>query len=190
MLSERALSEFADLLAARTPVPGSGCAAAAIGALGAALASMALRVGRGEDPPEVVELERLRAGLLADVEADGRAYQDFLAARAGRGDLARARQLSIDVPRRIAEASLAALACLERGVRGVKPPLHSETLTSSQALLAAVEGASFTALANLPALPASGARDPEREELEALRARARELACALRDFLHAPRPSA
>lgn len=182
-LTARTLGEFAELLAARVPVPGSGCAAAAIGALGAALASMALRVGRGEDSAAVVLLERLRAELLLAVEADARAYGDFRATQASGGDLAAARRASIEVPSGIARASLAALETLRQSVHGVKPALRAETLTAAHALLAAVEGASFTALANAPA--------PEtRAELETLCARARTSAFELVNHVHAPTPCA
>jgi formiminotetrahydrofolate cyclodeaminase len=182
-LTARTLAEFSELLAARTPVPGSGCAAAAIGALGTALASMALRVGRGEDPAAVVALERLRTQLLEAVEADARAYGAFRAAQTRGADLAPARRESIEVPAGIAAASLAALEHLHQGVGGIRPSLQAETLTATRALLAAIEGASFTALANHP--------DPEtRSGLAALRERGRALACELENHLHASTPSA
>lgn len=177
-LTTRTLAEFTELLAARSPVPGSGCAAATIGAVGTALASMALRVGRGEDPGEVAALERLRLGLLEAVEADARAYGAFRAAQAAGGDLAAARRASIEVPAGIAAASLAALELLHGGARGIKASLSAEAATATRALLAAIEGASFTALANQPA--------PEtRRELATLRERAHRLARELDTHLHA-----
>ena len=182
-LTARTLAEFSELLAARAPVPGSGCAAAAIGALGTALASMALRVGRGEDPAAVVALERLREQLLEAVEADARAYGAFRTAQAAGADLASARRASIEVPAGIAAASLAALEHLHRGVGGIKASLQAETLTATRALLTAIEGASFTALANHP-------DQPMRSELAALCERGHALARELETHLHASTPSA
>jgi hypothetical protein len=68
-----------------------------------------------------------------------------------------------------------ALEQLCRGSGAVRPRLHSEVVTASRSLLAAVEGATFTAASNLPGLADSARAGIERAALAALSARAREL---------------
>ncbi|HEX6882752.1 MAG TPA: cyclodeaminase/cyclohydrolase family protein [Planctomycetota bacterium] len=184
-LIDRSLAEFVRAAAAPGPVPGSGSVAAALGALGAALGSMALGAARGEDhAPEAARTAARALGasaeaLLAAVDEDARAYQGFLEARAGRGALPEALARSIAVPRTVAEGALAALERLSAGWAGIRPRLASEGLTAAQALLACVEGAAFTASANLEGLADAGARAAQAGELEALRGRARDLARAV-----------
>jgi len=188
-LGERSLAEFARLLAADRPVPGSGCGLAAIGALGAALASMALRAGRGEVPPAAARLEELSARLLAAVDEDARAYSAYRAACAGEGELAPALAASIDVPRAVVAAALEGLRLLRAGVAGVRPRLRSEAYGASRALLTTVEGASFTARANLPGLADGAERARHERELAEQVAEAARLAQDLDLLLHAPLPS-
>lgn len=188
-LIERSLAGFARLLAADQPVPGSGCGTAAIGALGAALASMALRAGRGEVPPEAVRLEELRERLLAAVDEDARAYAAYRAACAGSGELATALQASIDVPRAVVTLALEALGLLCAGVSGIRPRLRSEAFSASRALLASLEGASFTARSNLPGLSDAAERARHERELASQLAEAARLAQDLHALLHAPLPS-
>src|SRR5262245_11962328 len=93
---DRSLAEFARAAAARGPVPGSGSVAAAVGALGAGLASMALGNAGGEAGAQAAaELARTMEQLLARVDGDARAYASYLEARAGRGDLGAAVEGSI-----------------------------------------------------------------------------------------------
>jgi len=184
-LIDRSLAEFVRAAAAPGPVPGSGSVAAALGALGAALGSMALAAARGEGhAPELArasarELDASAQALLAAVDEDARAYQGYLDARAGRGELPEALAHSIAVPRAVAEGALAGLERLNEAWAGIRPRLASEGLTAAQALLACVEGAAFTAGANLAGLDDARARAAQAGELEALRGRARELARAV-----------
>ncbi|NOT29382.1 MAG: hypothetical protein HOP15_02910, partial [Planctomycetes bacterium] len=115
------------------------------------------------------------------VDRDAEAYARYLAARAGRADLGPAIEGSIAVPRQVAELALAALERLAAGIALVRPRLASEAVTAAQALLACVEGATFTARSNLPGLSDPRAREERRGELCALAVRARELARAIRD---------
>jgi len=186
------LAGFARKAAEPGPVPGSGSVAAALGALGAGLASMALRATAGESTTTRQDDAQGAQGaqdhaqgaaatmeaLLARVDADATAYARYLEARAGHGDLAEAVAGSIAVPREVAEQALAALERLERGLGSVRPRLRSEAFTASRALLAAVESACHTAGSNLPALDDPAERERVRTTLEALRARAR--ACGAR----------
>lgn len=188
-LVECSLADFARLLAADQPVPGSGSGTAAIGALGAALASMALRAGRGEGAPGALRLDQLRLRLLAAVDADAQAYAAYRAACAGAGELGPALQASIDVPRSIVADALEGLERLRAGVAEVRPRLRSEAWSATHALLAAVEGARFTALANLPGLAVAAERARHEHELALQVARATALARELHELLHAPLPS-
>lgn len=155
--------------------------AAALGALGAGLASMALGSGRGEGQAARLALEetRLMGGLIAAVDRDAEAYVGYLEARAGRGDLVHAVERSIAVPLDIAEQALAALESLLAGVGAIRPRLSSEGVTAAWALRAAVEGATSTADANLAGLLDAGVRERRRAELESLRTRAEHLLGAL-----------
>lgn len=178
---DRSLAEFARAAAAEGPVPGSGSVAAAVGALGAGLASMALGATRGEDarPDAARELAREMEELLALVDRDIEAYGRYLEARAGRGALAPAVEGSIAVPTEMAERALGALQRLAEGAGGVRPRLWSEVVTASQALFACVEGATFTARANLPGLEGADARAARSQALALLCARADELVRAI-----------
>ena len=184
-LIDRSLAEFARAVAAPGPVPGSGSVAAALGAFGAGLASMALGAGRGEG----VAIEgsagaaRRMEALLARVDLDAEAYAGFLEARAGRGELTAAIERSIAVPCEIAAEALAALEGLVAACAAVRPRLRSEAVTAAHALRAAVEGATFTAGANLPGLADARERERRGVELQALRARAEGLLVAFQDRL-------
>jgi len=182
-----AVSAFARAAAAPGPVPGSGSVAAALGALGAGLSSMALGSARGE-PEAAARAEEARAAmerLLACIDEDARAYAAYLEARAGRAPLGPAVEGSIEVPLAIARGALAALEGLAAAFRGVRPRLASEVLTAAHALGASVEGAAATAQANLPGLGDEPARARHADALAALRSRARHLVGTL-DALLAP----
>jgi glutamate formiminotransferase/formiminotetrahydrofolate cyclodeaminase len=170
------LAGFARAAASRDPVPGSGSVAAAVGALGASLGSMALRSARDEVSNRTAEgIDALAGELLGLVDEDARAYTDYLAARAEGGDLAAAVERSIAVPERIAALSARALEQLAGGAAAVRTRLHSEVVTASRSLLAAVEGATFTATSNLPGLADPARAERRRAALAAVAVRAREL---------------
>ena len=98
MLQTMPLDVFLDRLAARTPTPGGGGAAALSGAMGAALISMVIRFtigkpGHEDAEDELVarlqESERIRVMLLKGAEDDAKAFdQLMLAYRMPRGDQA------------------------------------------------------------------------------------------------------
>ena len=81
--------DFLDSLAAGTPTPGGGSAAAHAGAMGAALVSMVARLTVGkekyarvrEEMEEILEeSEELRSDLTSAVEQDAQAFQDLMEA--------------------------------------------------------------------------------------------------------------
>lgn len=108
-------ASFGDLLAqiaARTPAPGGGAVASAVGALGAALGSMvvAYSVGKkslaahqAELERSAAQLERARTLMLELAASDMRAY----------ALLNELQRLPEDDARRIAEWDAAALACVQ-----------------------------------------------------------------------------
>ena len=83
-LQNSSLTEFAEMLAAKKPVPGGGGASALIGALGAALAGMVGNYTVGKPKYAAVEAEveailaeatELQKKLLALVDADAAAFE-------------------------------------------------------------------------------------------------------------------
>ena len=83
-LEEMTLAQFAEQLAAKTPVPGGGGASALMGALGAALGSMVANYTVGKRKYAAVEeevqdilarMEELRKKLLELVEEDAAAFE-------------------------------------------------------------------------------------------------------------------
>lgn len=83
-LTERTLASFADLLAAKEPVPGGGGAAAAVGALGAALCMMVGNYTKGKkkyaayeaDVQRIMrEADALQKQLIELVNADAEAFE-------------------------------------------------------------------------------------------------------------------
>jgi len=169
------LSEFAHRVSDRSPLPGSGCVAAAVGALGAALGIMVLRSAPCEG--EESRLVALRDALLDRVDRDATAYRAFLDARRGGGDTKAALEEATRVPSEIAELSLTALEGLAGSVHDVRPALACECWTAAQTLVAAVESATTTARANLPPdeLGRGGETGSRAAELDAHRRRAHEL---------------
>jgi len=83
-LIQESCEKFAELLASKTPVPGGGGAAAVVGALSAALCSMAGNFTLGkkkyadvEDDIKIIleKAEKLRLNLLELVDEDARAFE-------------------------------------------------------------------------------------------------------------------
>ncbi len=85
----RAAAPFLDALAADTPTPGGGSAAALAGAMGAALVAMVARLTLGREKYAAVETEMrgvlaraeaLRPALESQVRADSASFEAFMAA--------------------------------------------------------------------------------------------------------------
>jgi methenyltetrahydrofolate cyclohydrolase len=143
---------FLDQLAARTPTPGGGGAAAVTGAMAAGLVAMAARFSATQLPgasdlaDQADELRR-RAADLADLDA--RAYQAVLDARRRPGDDARREALlgAALVPLEISEiggrVARMALQVAEAG----NPNLRGDAVTG--ALLAAASARSAACLVNI-----------------------------------------
>ncbi|MBI2941592.1 MAG: cyclodeaminase/cyclohydrolase family protein [Chloroflexi bacterium] len=168
MYSDLSLKEFTDQLAAGTPVPGGGGAAALAGALGAALVSMVsnLTVGRprfrdveAEIARALAASEEVRARLLALVDEDARAYGAVSAAyRLPRGTLEErtAREAAIQAAFRgameplfrIAEACVETLQLARVVAEKGNPGIVSDTAVGAQLALAALRGVAVTLQSN------------------------------------------
>jgi formiminotetrahydrofolate cyclodeaminase len=142
------LDSFLDQLAARTPTPGGGGAAAVTGAMAAGLVAMAARFsssrlpGAGELAERADELRRRAAGLA---DLDARAYQAVLAAQ---GDARRAAlHGAAVVPLEIAEIGAQVAELAARVAQAGNPNLRGDAVTG--ALLAAASAASAACLVDI-----------------------------------------
>ena len=149
---DSSLDDFLDRLAARTPAPGGGGAAAVTGAMAAGLVAMAARFSVAQLPgaldlaEQADELRRRVAGLA---EADAVAYAAVLDARRRSGersrersgDLREALRGAVAVPLEIAEigARVAALA-LHMAAAG-NPNLRGDAVTGAVLAAASARGA-------------------------------------------------
>jgi formiminotetrahydrofolate cyclodeaminase len=153
------LSAFLDSVAARTPAPGGGAAAAITAGLAASLVVMAARYSAGTlaDSHQLVDTgERLRrrAGALAD--ADAEAYGAVISAQerlrnggsTSRDEVRRALRRAAAVPLEVAEvgaetARLAAVLAVE-----AKPDVRGDAVTALVLAEAATRSAAHLAVLN------------------------------------------
>ncbi len=190
-LVDLALGSFAEDLAAPTPTPAGGSTAAAVGALGAALVSMAFRVAAGDGESgtpaymagRADELDDLREVLLEAVDRDAAAYRRWVkASKQARADDEQAAQAALEVfevPLEIAEHAIAALRLLHVGAAEVPAPLASDLEVARHTLEAAARGGLATATANLEVLDQDDARAADlRATLESLTAEVARLVAA------------
>ena len=139
---------FLDELAARTPTPGGGGAAAVTGALAAGLVAMAARFsaarlpGAGDLADQADELRR-RVTDLTDLDA--RAYQSVL--EAGSGQRREALHGAAVVPLEIAEIGARLAAMAARLAEVGNPNLRGDAVTG--ALLAAASARSAACLVDI-----------------------------------------
>jgi formiminotetrahydrofolate cyclodeaminase len=123
MIREQAIGDFLDELAGKSPTPGGGSAAAIMGAMGAALASMVANFTVGKKGYEDVDagmrslLERsedLRRRLADTIEADVEAFGQVMAAyRLPRGTDAEKSARAEAVQAALKQAADVPLACAE-----------------------------------------------------------------------------
>ena len=166
------LSGFTDRLAARTPTPGGGSAAAAAGALAAALGEMVLAYStdpKASDTEVRATQDALTAGrrrFLALVEEDAGSYEAVRAARRQRkerpGDPAAeasyltALRGAAAVPLETARLAQELAVRLESIRSRTKPALGSDLVTALGLFRAATEGALANVAINLDDLRAAG----------------------------------
>jgi glutamate formiminotransferase / formiminotetrahydrofolate cyclodeaminase len=164
-MAEEPFRTFVERVAARTPTPGGGSAAAAAGALGAALGEMVLAysipLGRMEPDLEAIRssLQASRARFLALIGEDAEAYESVRSARRDRKDhpgdgvaekvWVLAQRKSAEVPLETARIARHASDSLESVRERTKTALSSDLETSLALLLAAREGALANVRINL-----------------------------------------
>jgi formiminotetrahydrofolate cyclodeaminase len=102
-VDQASFAELLDRLAARTPAPGGGAAAAWACALAAGLVEMAASFAGDADAAG--RAREVRAEVLVLAERDGEAYSAVLTARREGGDVAAAMAGAAEPPLRIAEAA-------------------------------------------------------------------------------------
>jgi len=169
------LDAWLDELAAGTPAPGGGSAAALAGALAAALVGMVARLSASDrDSPLAREADTLRADLRRLVDEDSAAYGQVIAAgrlpktdpaRPGTWDnaLLQAAQPQLEVARRASRLIALARAARAAGSASAKPDAGVAEHLARAALLGAVDNvrANVTGLSD-PARGADLLREAER----------------------------
>ena len=174
--SAESLSDFAARLAARTPTPGGGSAAAAAGAMGAALGEMVTAYSAGTDDPATdatrQRLATARSRLLDLVEQDAQAYADTVTARRATkvqpGSEAEqawtaAIRHAAEVPLDTARLAWSCTNELRDLADRVRPMMKSDWTTALALLDAARQGALANVVINLEDLRERGADIAELE---------------------------
>jgi formiminotetrahydrofolate cyclodeaminase len=183
---------FLDRLAAETPTPGGGAAAALAGALAAGLTSMVARYTLGRERFAAVakpvsdllaRSEAIRAALMAGVEADAAAYAALAAAykmprgsdeeRAARqAAIAQAARTAAEVPLDLAAQCVALLALAEQLAEIGNPQLVSDVGAATTLANGALHALLFNAEVNLPSVRDAVFAASVRERAAAYRAQA------------------
>ena len=167
------IRDFLDQLAARTPAPGGGGAAAVTGAMAAGLVAMAARFsatrlpGAGELADQADELRRRAADLA---EAVARAYAAVLDARRQSGELQEALHGAALVPLEIAVIGAEVAQLAARVAEAGNPNLRGDAVTG--AVLAAASARSAACLVDINVN--LGGLDPELSQRAARAADAAE----------------
>jgi formiminotetrahydrofolate cyclodeaminase len=174
-----------DALAAPTPTPGGGTAAALAGAMGAALIEMACRLTAGrarsiltaaEMDSVIAEAESLRHRLAELADEDARIYEQVIVARRlpkATEEEAEARRKAIQAALKQAawiswQVALACAAVIELGKRvgeQVRPSVRGDAVVGVLLAEAGLRGASLNLEINLSTLGDSQWMREEREEL-------------------------
>jgi glutamate formiminotransferase len=170
------LSDFTARLAARTPTPGGGSAAAAAGAMGAALGEMVAAYSLGKDDPASDEVRgrfsEARGRFVDLVEQDAQAYADTVTARRAakqqpgpeaEQDFAAAIRHAADVPLETARLALHCTGELVQLGDRVRTVMKSDWTTALALLNAARQGAIANVAINVDDLRERGADIAELE---------------------------
>lgn len=168
----RSIRDFVDRLAARTPTPGGGSAAAISAALGAGLGRMVVAyAAKPDDLPESLrplakELDAAQAEFLELADRDSEAYESVRGARRKKRDTPddaaaqtaweQSVRMAAEVPLQTARLALRLEEQLEAHRGSFKPALVSDLVTSIALLRAAREGAVANANVNLADLREAG----------------------------------
>ena len=163
------VQEFIRLLASKNPAPGGGSASALMGALGAALSSMAANLTAGREKyrdkevqaQEILrEAQHLTEDFLILIDQDTTAYnqvmdvfkmpKDTEEEKLKRSEaMESALQFATKVPFSLMEKTVAALKVLEKAVDNTNPSASSDLGVGAYALFAGLQGAWLNVLTNL-----------------------------------------
>ncbi len=144
------LDDFLDGLAARTPAPGGGGAAAVTGAMAAGLVAMAARFSATQLPGALdlaEQADELRRRVADLVDMDARAYATLLDARRQGGDLRLALRGAAAVPLEIAAIGARVAQMAARVAAAGNPNLRGDAVTG--AVLAAASARSAACLVDI-----------------------------------------
>ena len=185
-------TNFLDDLAAATPTPGGGSAAAHAGAMGAALVVMVARLTVGKKKFAAVEdqmteilnqAERLRCELTAAVDEDAAAFEGVMAAfklpkdmpgqEKKRTDaIERATLRAAQVPLSVAQKSVSVMALAERAVALGNLNAISDGASASAMARAALTSAGYNVRINLAGLADKAAGDTLLSQLHTVEGKA------------------
>jgi glutamate formiminotransferase/formiminotetrahydrofolate cyclodeaminase len=194
---------FLEALAAGSPTPGGGSAAAQAGAMGAALVAMVARLTTGKKKYAEVEAqmseilnqaERLRRELSEAVEEDSAAFTGVLAAfklpqespeqQEHRAEaIQRASLRAAQVPLEVAQKAVTVMALAERCTSLGNLNAISDAATAAALAQAALTSAGYNVRININGLSNKSAGDSLLSQLEALEGRASKLVNEVRDTL-------
>ena len=168
-LIQRSCREFSEVLASSVPVPGGGGAAALIGALAAALGSMAANLSLGkkkfllfeEDHRRILrETDSLRRRLLSLTEEDAAAFEPLSRAYSMpknspdyAGVMASATLRAAEAPVEMMHCCCRLIELLEELREKTSPMLLSDVGCASEAARSALTCAAMNVLANTRLLP-------------------------------------
>lgn len=190
-IESRTLGDFLDQLAAKSPTPGGGAVASAVGALGAALGGMVLAYSVGkkslvEHEPRLRDamsrLARARAVMLELAVEDEAAYglvNELSRLPEGdgrRAGLAEATLTAARVPLSCVAACVSVLALLDELPGITNRHLRSDLAIAAILAEAAARSAAWNVVVNLPGIADAGLRASLTGECEGMLARAIELA--------------
>ena len=197
-IADQTVGGFLDSMAAATPTPGGGTAAAMSGASGAALVAMAARLTAGKKSFEAVEArmgeivetaEAARATFLDLAERDARSFDAVMQAYGlpkETDDEKAARSAAIqeamvgaaNVPLETARLAVDLLALAEETARTGNPNLLSDAAAASELLGASARAAAWNVEINAQSIKDEPVATSLREETKGLLDRARELGAA------------
>jgi glutamate formiminotransferase / formiminotetrahydrofolate cyclodeaminase len=153
-LHEQSLGDFLNAVAAATPIPSGGTAAALVGALAASLGIMGARLSRQGGVEH--RLSEISQRLRELMQADGNAYQRFIQAtklaktdRTRPAVLSSALHLATEIPLEIAEQATRAGALLHACLAEVKPLVRSDLIVGLMLAIAAADAGRHTVSENI-----------------------------------------
>ena len=188
-------SSFLEALAAATPTPGGGSAAAQAGAMGAALVAMVARLTVGKKKYAQVEdqmgeilnqAERLRRELTEAVESDAAAFEGVLAAfrlpRETPGQqtqrlaaIEQATLLAVQIPLSVAQKAVMVMALAERCAALGNLNAISDAASAVTLAHACLTSAGYNVRTNINGLGDRTSGEALLSQLQALEVRARKL---------------